>query len=236
MTRDDAARAHDPQYVDAILSCRLCNGFGNTSAEVAASLPFTSGSMLAAAREALRNGAVAVAPCSGFHHARHADSFGFCTFNGPMVTALALRASGEAHRRVDILDFDLHCGDGTDEIIERLEVDWITHHSEGKVYRSEEDAAPFLARIASIVETMRDCGLILYQAGADPHVDDPMCGWLATAQLFERDRLVFEAARSAGVPIAWNLAGGCQRPLRKALDIGDNTLRARAAMYLAVRE
>ena len=231
VSRQDLARAHDPGYVDGILSRRLRNGFGDTSAEVAASLPFTTGAMLAAAREAIRNRAVAVAPCSGFRHAGHAEAFGFCTFNGLMVTALALRAAGQA-RRVGILDFDQHYGDGTDQIIERLHIDWIVHHTEGREYRCEEDAAPFLARIAGIVATMRDCDVILYQAGADPHIDDPLGGWLTTAQLFERDRRVFEAARHLGVPIAWNLAGGYQTPLRKVLDIHDNTMRAYAAMYL----
>ena len=131
MTRDDIARAHDPGYVDGILSGRIRKGFGNTSATVASSLPLNSGSMLAAARVAMRNGALAVAPCSGFHHAGHAEAFGFCTFNGLMVAALALHASGEA-KRVGILDFDQHYGDGTDHIIERLNIDWIVHHTEGK--------------------------------------------------------------------------------------------------------
>lgn len=230
VTRDDIARAHDPDYVDGILSGRIRNGFGNTSAAVAASLPFTSGSMLAAAREALRNGAVAVAPCSGFHHAGYAAAFGFCTFNGLMVAALALHAAGEA-KRVGILDFDQHCGDGTDAIIERLNIDWIVHHTEGKEYRTEEDAEPFLARIAAIVNTMRGCDVILYQAGADPHIEDPLGGWLTTAQLFERDRRVFESARDANTPIAWNLAGGYQTPLRRVLDIHDNTMRACWATY-----
>ena len=68
------------------------------------------------------------------------------------------------------------------------------------------------------------CDLLLYQAGADPHVDDPLGGWLTTQQLRERDRGVFQTARSLGVPIAWNLAGGYQANLRKVLDIHDNTM------------
>ena len=230
VSRDEIARAHDPAYVDGILAGRLRNGFGDTSAEVAASLPHTSGAMLAAAREALRNGAVAVAPCSGFHHASYDSAFGYCTFNGLLVAALALHAAGEV-RRMGILDFDQHHGDGTDDIIARLHIDWIVHHSEGREYRCEDDAAPFLARIPAIVETMRACDVMLYQAGADPHVDDPLGGWLTTAQLFERDRRVFEATRSAGVPVAWNLAGGYQTPLRKVLDIHDNTMRVCWAVY-----
>ena len=71
---------------------------------------------------------------------------------------------------------------------------------------------------------MADCDVLLYQAGADPHIEDPLGGWLTTAQLRERDRLVFESSERYGVPIAWNLAGGYQEPLSKVLKIHDNTM------------
>jgi hypothetical protein len=54
--------AHDPQFVADVLNCRRGNGFGNRLPAVAASLPWTSGAMLSAAREALANGIGAVAP------------------------------------------------------------------------------------------------------------------------------------------------------------------------------
>ena len=37
---------------------------------------------------------------------------------------------------------------------------------------------------------------------------------------------MFNRCREMGLPVAWNLAGGYQNPLRKVLDIHDNTLRA----------
>ena len=227
----DLARAHLPAFVDAVLSCRSDNGFGNRSKAVAASLPHTSGAMLSAAREALRNGRVAVAPCSGFHHAGYANAGGFCTFNGLMVTAMALHASGEV-TRVGILDFDQHYGDGTDHIIDRLRIDWIKHYSAGEHYGFPAEAKRFLSSIPSLVAGMKGCDLILYQAGADPHIDDPLGGWLTTEQLYERDLLVFEAAAELGIPVAWNLAGGYQTPLRKVLEIHDNTMRACTSVHL----
>ncbi len=227
---EDLARAHLPAYVDAVLSCRVANGFGNRREAVAKSLPYTSGAMLAAAREALRNGRVAVAPCSGFHHAGYSHGAGFCTFNGLMVTAMALHSSGEA-RRVGILDFDQHYGDGTDHIIDRLCVDWITHYSAGQHYHFAVEAEPFLASIPALVASMKGCDVMLYQAGADPHIDDPLGGWLTTRQLFERDRLVFEAAAELGIPVAWNLAGGYQTPLRRVSLIHDGTMRACAGVH-----
>lgn len=231
VTREELARAHDRDHVDAILDCRALNGFHTRATDVAASLPYTTGSMLCAAREAIRNGLAAVAPCGGFHHASYASNFGFCTFNGLMITALALNAEGVASR-VGILDFDQHYGDGTDNIIETLGVDIITHYTAGEHYNSRDQSSEFLQRVPELVASMIDCSVILYQAGADPHVDDPLGGWLTTAQLRERDRLVFETAREHGIPVAWNLAGGYQKPLRKVLDIHDNTMRACASAYL----
>jgi len=217
--------AHDEAFVWGILAGRIANGFGSCSSAVAASLPYTSGAMLDAAREAHRNGAVAIAPCSGFHHARWNAAAGFCTFNGLVVTAQALKTDGEV-QRVAILDFDQHYGDGTDDIILRLQLDYIEHYTAGQDWGSPHEAQHFLAAIPAIMRPMADCDVILYQAGADPHIHDPHGGWLTTDELFERDRIVFETARAMRVPIAWNLAGGYQYPLRKVLDIHDNTLRA----------
>lgn len=230
VTRADLMRAHSAQLVDGVLDGIINNGFGTRSPEVAASLLWTSGSMLSAARAALSNGRVAVAPCAGFHHARYDRCGAFCTFNGLMVTAMAL-VSDRSARRIGILDFDEHYGDGTDDILGRIYQPPVVHYSAGLHYTRRAQATTFLDAIPALIEPFRGCDVILYQAGADPHVDDPLGGWLTTAQLAERDLRVFTAARAIGVPVAWNLAGGYQQPLRKVLDIHDNTLRACAAVY-----
>jgi acetoin utilization deacetylase AcuC-like enzyme len=187
--------------------------------------------MLSAAQEAIRNRQVAVAPCAGFHHACYAMASGYCTFNGLMITALALRTAAHA-KRIGILDFDMHYGDGTDDIIKSLGVNFVKHYSAGQWYRRASQAQQFLESIPEVVATMRDCDVILYQAGADPHVDDPLGGWLTTEQLLARDLSVFKTAHALSIPVAWNLAGGYQSPLRNVLDIHDNTLRACSAIYL----
>jgi acetoin utilization deacetylase AcuC-like enzyme len=231
---DQLALAHDRTFVEAVLGGLKANGFGTRSPAVAATLPYTSGAMLGAAREALRNGAVAVAPCSGFHHAGYDHVGGFCTFNGLMVTAFVLKQEGLVGR-VGILDFDQHWGDGTEDILKRKGADWISHYSAGARWHSPDDAEEFLGMIPTIIEGMRACELILYQAGADPHIDDPLGGWLTTEQLRERDRRVFVACQNIGVPVAWNLAGGYQTPLRKVLDVHDNTMRECVATYLPLK-
>src|SRR5215813_4203927 len=88
-TIDELCLAHDRAYVTGVLEGRIDNGFGNTRRDVRASLPFTTGAMLTAARWAIANRGWAVAPCSGFHHAKWNAADGFCTFNGLMVTAMA---------------------------------------------------------------------------------------------------------------------------------------------------
>lgn len=224
-SRAQLQRAHDPDYVDGVLSLRIENGFGNRNAEVAATLPHTSGAMLQAARCAIENRRVAIAPVSGFHHARYNDGGGYCTFNGLMVTALALRDAGLAGR-VGILDCDHHYGNGTEDIIRRLDLAaWVQHDSVGAREFATEHAEPFLQSLGRRVGAFTGCDLLLYQAGADPHIDDPLGGWLSNAQLIRRDRIVFESAAIIGLPIAWNLAGGYQEPLRRVLDIHDHTLR-----------
>lgn len=224
-TREQLCLAHAPGYIDGVLEGRVPNGFGNRLPAVAHSLVWTTGAMLSAAREALANRLVAVAPVSGFHHARHTAAAGFCTFNGLVVTAQALHEEGRVDR-VGVLDFDLHYGDGTEQILGQLKLDYIAHYTAGAEYSSETQSDRFLAAIPDLVRRFTRCDLLLYQAGADPHVDDPMGGWLTDAQLAERDRLVFETCARLALPVAWNLAGGYQQPLRKVLDIHDATMRA----------
>lgn len=230
-TVEQLCRAHASAYVNGVLSGRIPNGFDNTLVSVAQALPWTSGAMLSAARAAIANRAVAVAPVSGFHHACYAEAGGFCTFNGLMVAALALQAE-DGIQRVGILDYDMHYGNGTAEILRRLKPAGIEHYTAGKTFHYEYQALEFLAGIPERVRSFSGCGVLLYQAGADPHIDDPLGGWLTDNQLAERDRLVFETCREIGLPVAWNLAGGYQTPLRKVLDIHDATMEACIAAYL----
>jgi acetoin utilization deacetylase AcuC-like enzyme len=221
--------AHDPTHVRLVLACEAANGFGNRSPAVAASLPYTTGSMLSAARWVIAHGGAASAPCSGFHHAKFRSVAGFCTFNGLMVTACALRAEG-AVRRVAILDCDMHYGDGTDQIIDALGArGWVRHFTAGQQERGSADAARFLAELPAIVDGLTDCDVVLYQAGADPHVDDPLGGWLTTEELRRRDAIVFDRLRARSVPVVWNLAGGYQQEadgsIPRVLEIHDNTAR-----------
>ncbi|MGH8261950.1 MAG: histone deacetylase [Steroidobacterales bacterium] len=233
VTVEELHAAHDPKFVDNILSCRTENGFGNRSADVARSLPFTNGALLCAARAALAGG-IACAPVSGFHHANHASAGGFCTFNGLMVTAVRLLADRKL-RRILILDCDMHYGNGTDDIIGKLKLEsTVENLTFGRWYATPAQGQRYLEHLEREARRLQDFDLVLYQAGADVHVDDALGGVLTTEQMRRREEIVFGAARAAGVPLAWNLAGGYQQPLTKVIDLHVQTMRECARVYRAV--
>lgn len=224
-TLDDLCRAHERKYVEDVLALRQPNGFGTRNAAVAASLPYTSGALLTAAKWALICGAPVAAPVSGFHHAHWDDGGGFCTFNGLMVTALALRAA-RPNLTVGILDYDYHYGDGTEDILEKVGRQGIVHITAGERWTRLGDDEGFMDAIPGHLEQLASCDIVLYQAGADPHVDDPLGGFLTTPQLALRDWRVFAGLSQRGIPVAWDLAGGYQNPLSKVVAIHVNTMRA----------
>lgn len=228
---EDLCRAHDPAYVRGVLQCSISNGFGTNSADVVESLRYTNGAMMDAARDAAVYGGFACAPVSGFHHAGHNFGGGYCTFNGLMVAAMDLLESGAA-KKVGILDCDEHYGNGTDDIIDVLDVGYsVSHFTTGNKGYGASDAEWFVDNLPALVSSLfSDCDVLLYQAGADAHVNDPLGGWMTTDQLFRRDAAVFSSAKALGLPVAWVLAGGYQREpdgsIPRVLEIHDNTMRA----------
>jgi acetoin utilization deacetylase AcuC-like enzyme len=229
-TESDLCLAHDPVFVRGVLDQTVENGFGDTSPDVSASLPYTTGAMIDAARSAFQGG-IACAPVSGFHHAGYDYAADFCTFNGLVVTARKLFNEGIL-KRVLILDCDMHYGDGTDAIITRLHLkESIENATFGRWFHNPSQATAYLNRLRETVASFDSFDLVLYQAGADVHVSDPLGGVLTTAQMIERDRLVFEAARTSGTPVAWNLAGGYQEPLSKVVELHVNTMRECVRAY-----
>lgn len=210
-TREDLCRVHDPHFVVDVLELRRASGFGTTSASVARSLPYTCGSFYCAAVAALKDG-LSAALASGFHHAGPKGARGFCTFNGLMVAATRLFATGQT-RKVAIIDCDYHYGDGTQAIVEALNLqEQVLHVTLGLTHKRPDQASDYLTKMRELRQSLASFGpdIILYQAGADTHIDDPLGGLLTTEQMRERDRILFSVAHELGIPVAWNLAGGYQ--------------------------
>lgn len=216
--------AHKSNYVKGVLDCSLPNGFGNTSREVARTLPFTTGSLIAATRYAFKTKEPACSPTSGFHHAGHESGGGFCTFNGLIMAAQAAKSDGA--KRVGILDIDMHFGDGTDAIIKKLKLDFISHWTFGGNAITTENAERWLSELPGIIKKeFTGCDVLIYQAGADPAVSDPLGGVLTVDQLRRRDKIVFEMCQKLKIPVAWNFAGGYQDPIERVIEIHTNTAR-----------
>lgn len=223
-------KCHPKAYIDGVMNGTVPNGFGNHDTKVSASLLWTNGALMSAVRHVCTTSDhVAVAPASGFHHARWAHGSGFCTFNGLVGAAME---AADYLKRAAILDCDYHYGDGTDDILDRLDPRRlrVRHYSAGLRYRDPRMGARFLADLPNILDTLVSGGVsvVLYQAGADQHANDPLGGLLTTSQMMERDRIVFQALRHKRV--VWTLAGGYQRDadgsIPAVLRLHRNTLEA----------
>ena len=97
------------------------------------------------------------------HHASPDSCWGFCFFNNIAVSIARLRVAGKINRAV-ILDFDLHFGDGTDNIFGRVP-EVVYHHPE------ERNRQDFVDGIARFLDK-QSADIIAVSAGFDRHVDD----------------------------------------------------------------
>ncbi len=183
------------------------------------------------AREA-RRGFCGVRP-SG-HHAEPDRAMGFCLFNNVAIAAeFAIRELGA--RRVFILDWDVHHGNGTAEAFRRRsDVVFASIHQSG-IYpgtgpMSDMGSGPgegctinlpvpagseeflWLSLVEHIVVPVAQAfepDLVLLSAGFDAHLDDPLAdGRLDAASFAEMARHVRALTEELDVPLGAVLEGG----------------------------
>ena len=243
--RDKLRSLHDPDYVHAFIIgeglLASSQGWGWTPQIRNGVLAINAGQIVAADM-AFKHG-IAANVAQGFHHAQPERGSGFCTFNG-----LALVAQEFPQKRIFVLDCDEHCGDGTAEFTKKLPnlfnlsingTNWGMHESERSICRNIKTTADsFKDYKKALLEGFnyaRDwsADLIIYQAGADSHVDDPMStGILNTELMLERDRMVFAHFHKSGTPLFFVLAGGYQTPIEeKLVPLHLNTFKAAFEEY-----
>jgi acetoin utilization deacetylase AcuC-like enzyme len=119
-TDDELVRAHDPRFVEALGKLRGETGFLDPDTYVSADsvevARLAAGSLVAMV-DAMIDGpipkGVALLRPPG-HHARPARAMGFCLLNNVAVAAAHARARGL--ERIAIVDWDVHHGNGTQEI------------------------------------------------------------------------------------------------------------------------
>ncbi len=228
ISREALYLAHDREYVDGVLGLTIANGYGSKDAEMARSLPFVVSSLVEASLNSFLTGETSVSPTGGFHHAGFSSGGGFCTFNGLVVAAQMIHQLGA--KRIGILDLDQHEGDGTAQIIKHLGLDYIHHYTSGEEFISASGADHWLKELPERLHEFEGCDLVIYNAGIDCAITDPLGGYLTDAQLLKRDQLVFETMKLLGVPVAWCYAGGYERDtagtLNPVIQRHTNTLKA----------
>ena len=223
-------RLHSEDYVTSFLSGqgRLASsqGWAWTPAIRDGVLAINAGQLLAA-KNAFDCG-IAANIGQGFHHAGYRSGAGFCTFNG-----LALVAQEYPAKRVFVLDCDEHGGNGTEEYSARLEnlfnytisgTDFGCRGGQRSVCRTlppvTKNFDPYLDALQDAFAQIQRWSpdLIIYQAGADPHLGDPLGSLgMTTEQMRSRDQTVFEFCRKSGIPTFFVLAGGYQEPIETKL-------------------
>ncbi len=174
----------------------------------------------------------------GLHHAFPSHGEGFCPFNDVAVAARVLQARGV--ERIAIVDLDVHHGNGTAFIFESdPRVFTFSMHQQhnypmwkprGSLDIGLPDGAhdaTFLGELERALPAVMAHGpqCVFYLAGADPYEDDQLGGLrLTKAGLRERDRLVIDAVRRAGVSLVVALAGGYARRVEDTVAIHAATI------------
>jgi acetoin utilization deacetylase AcuC-like enzyme len=213
---DDIKRCHDHKFVDDIMSLKEANGFGTKSQSVVDSLPYTNGAVYQGAKLAIEEKVPVAALVAGFHHSGYKGFEGlgyFCTFNGLMVAATKL-VEDDGFKRVVIVDCDMHWGNGTDDILDRIDVkrEKYKNISFGRYFHLPYQADDYLRYFDKVREEIKEFSpdVIIFQSGMDVHINDPFGGMLTEQQIYDRDIKMFQIAKDLNIPITWNLAGGYQ--------------------------
>jgi acetoin utilization deacetylase AcuC-like enzyme len=161
----------------------------------------------------------------GLHHAFPNHGEGFCPFNDVAVAIRVLQSRGiERHA---VIDLDVHHGNGTAFIFEHdPRVFTFSMHQQHnypmwKPRGSLDIGLPDGAHDATFLHALESAlpqvlahrpACVFYLAGADPYEDDQLGGLRLTRDgLRQRDCLVFDATRSANLPLVVALAGGYAR-------------------------
>jgi acetoin utilization deacetylase AcuC-like enzyme len=242
---DDLRLVHTPEYVEAVATGQLPPemqrriGFPWSEAMVERSRR-SAGATIAAARTALYEG-ISANLAGGTHHAFRARGEGFCVFNDVAVGACVLLRDALICRAV-VIDCDVHQGNGTAAIFaDDKRVFTLSFHGANNFPFHKEVSdldvtfddgaldAEYLEALARHVPAVLDQevpDLVFYLAGADPYEGDRLGRLKLTVEgLRQRDRFVFDACRSRGIPVAISMSGGYAHDVEAIARIHANTIR-----------
>jgi acetoin utilization deacetylase AcuC-like enzyme len=132
------------------------------------------------------------------HHASSDHAWGFCYFNNMAIALEHLKATGHI-RTAHVLDFDLHYGDGTVNILGGK--GYVSIHNPDSSNRKE-----YLTEVAGHLDSI-NVDIIAISAGFDNHVED----WgmtLHTEDYQEMGRMVHSACQRLQIGCFALLEGG----------------------------
>ena len=160
----------------------------------------------------------------GYHHAASGWGGGFCVYADVPMAAKVLHDEGKVGR-VLVVDLDAHQGNGTAAVFRGW--DWASIYDlyERDIFPARKEpedyplpvgpgltGAEYLGIVRDTLPGALDAvrpDLVVYNAGSDPFVGDPLARYrLTEADLAERDLLVVNTVRERGVPLAMVLSGG----------------------------
>ncbi len=243
-TDAELALAHDVAYIAKMVAGALTPdelrtlGFPWTGSLIERSRR-SVGATIEAGRLAFDDG-MDINLAGGTHHAYRDHGAGFCVFNDTAVAARVLQDEGKA-QRVLIVDCDVHQGDGTASIFadDPTVFTFSIHGAMNYPLQKQtsdldielEDGAQDPAYLEALDRGLNlaidraGADLVIYLAGADPFIYDQL-GRLrvSKAGLAERDRMVFERCRKAGLPVAVTMAGGYAEDVNDTVDIHFQTV------------
>jgi acetoin utilization deacetylase AcuC-like enzyme len=240
----DLLRVHTPEWVG-----KLKNGTLTASEIMKLEVPYSpelaeavwlaAGGSILAGQLALRDG-FACNLSGGFHHAYADHGEGFCAIHDVAVAIRRLQSDG-AIKKAAVVDTDVHHGNGTAHIFrDDNSVFTLSIHQENNYpahkppsdldlplddgVEDEEYLATLLPAVIRVLDEF--CPEILfYVGGADPYQEDQLGGLrLSKSGLKARDKGVFTAARSRGIPVVTTLAGGYARRVEDTVRIHANTI------------
>ena len=192
-------RCHAPALVERVRTTR-----GHLDPDTVCTATTYEAALLAAgaAIEAARRGGFALARPPG-HHAEHDRAMGFCLFDSIAIAARVVQAELEL-ARVAIVDWDVHHGNGTQNVLEGDDSILFVSLHQWPLYPGtggpDEQGATLVnlplpagtgdAGYLEAWETVEravtafEPELLLVSAGFDAHLDDPLAGMNVTADGF----------------------------------------------------
>jgi histone deacetylase 11 len=184
---------------------------------------YATGGTVLTCRLALEHG-VAVNLGGGYHHAAAQWGGGFCVY-ADVPLAVKILHDEEKINTVLVVDLDAHQGNGTAAMFQGWPWAKILDLYEEELFpvpKETEDyplavgpgltGSKYLAMVEKTLAEALDAvrpDLVVYNAGTDPFVGDPLARYRLTKDdLAERDLLVVSMVRERAIPVAMVLSGG----------------------------